>query len=53
MITVVGSDTYEYRGLSTDKKPIERVGNGSTFIEMDTGKVFMFDKKSKKWLLLN
>ena len=48
MITPVGSVTYEYRGLSTDKKPIERVGNGSVFFEIDTCKVFMFDEKNKK-----
>ena len=52
MITPVGSVTYEYRGLSTDKKPTERVGNGSVFFEMDTCKVFMFDEKAKKWIEL-
>ena len=52
MITAVGSTTYEYRGLSTDEKPIERVGNGSIFLEMDTCKVFAFDEKAKKWIEL-
>ena len=52
MITPVGSVTYEYRGLSTDKKPIERVGNGSLFFEMDTLKVYMFDEQHKEWLEL-
>ena len=47
MVTEVGSTTYEFRGLSTDKKPIKRVGNGSVFIEMDTLKVFLFDAESK------
>ena len=47
MITPVGTTTYEYRGLSTDKKPIEHVGNGSVFFEMDTCKVFMFDLESR------
>lgn len=49
MITVTGERTYEYRGLSTDEKPIERVGNGSIFIEMDSGKVYMFDEQNKEW----
>ena len=47
MITTINEKTYEFRGLSTDEKPIERVGNGSIFIEMDTGKVFIFDEQNK------
>ena len=46
MITAVGENTYEFRGLSTDEKPIERVGNGSIFIEIDTGKVYMFSEEN-------
>ena len=50
MITVVDESTYEFRGLSTDKKPVnDNVGNGSMFFEIDTGKVFLFDKKNKIW----
>lgn len=49
MITAVGEKTYEYRGLSTDVKPTERVGNGSIFIEIDTGKVYMFDRENTEW----
>lgn len=40
---------YDLRGLSTDEKPTEKVGNGSTFLEMDTGKVFIFDKENEEW----
>lgn len=29
-------------GLSTDTKP-DNVGNGSAFIEMDTGKIYFFN----------
>lgn len=47
MITTINEKTYEFRGLSTDEKPIERVGNGSVFIEIDTGKVFIFDEQNK------
>ena len=47
MITVTSEKTYEFRGLSTDEKPVEKVGNGSVFIEIDTGKVFMFDEQNK------
>ena len=50
MITV--TDEYrtckEGRGLSTDQKPMDW-GNGSIFYEMDTGKVFMFNKEDGIW----
>ena len=49
--------SVEIRGLSTDTKPIQFEGkktsivdNGSTFIKMDTGKVYMYDLEHKKWL---
>ena len=38
----------ELRGLSTDEKPIN-VENGTIFIEIDTGKIYMFDVVSKTW----
>lgn len=48
------SAVCEITGLSTDTKPIDKIdgvciGNGSTFIEMDTQKVFIFDKQNLKW----
>ena len=43
----------ELRGLSTDDKPttIENgiVENGSTFIEIDKGDVYMYDLDSETW----
>ena len=43
----------ELRGLSTDTKPTSisgnEVGNGSIFIEIDTGTIFMFDGDSSTW----
>lgn len=45
--------TGEFRGLSTDTKPTEfngkTVGNGSVFIEINTGKIFFFDADSETW----
>ena len=52
MITVVTNDNcFEFRGLSTDIKPIGSnainsnvkypISNGSVFFEMDTSKAFM------------
>jgi hypothetical protein len=37
-------------GLSTDEKPIDGYKNADRFMEMDTGKVFLFDEQNKKWL---
>ena len=46
----------EFRGLSTDTKPTKANGkdveNGSTFLEMDTAKVFAYDKTNDAWLQL-
>lgn len=38
-------------GLSTDTKPTGvSVGNGWSFIEMDTGKVFFYNAEDEEWL---
>lgn len=43
----------EMRGLSTDEKPTtinnSEIGNGSTFIEIDTGDLYMYDGESQTW----
>lgn len=43
----------ELYGLSTDTKPTEMQGkyiaNGSTFIEMDTGKIYLYDLENQEW----
>ena len=41
----------EYYGLSTDTKPSE-VPNGSTFLEMNTGNVYIYDAANGAWLSL-
>ena len=50
MITCVTNDKcHEYRGLSSDKKPIDdSVGNGSVYVEMDTKQVFLFNEDNKE-----
>jgi hypothetical protein len=40
---------HDYIGLSTDEKPLV-CANASTFYEMDTKKLFMFDAQNKVWL---
>lgn len=37
-------DNDEYRGLSTDIKPTVNVDYGSVFLELDTRKIFTYDK---------
>lgn len=50
--------TTEFRGLSSDTKPLvyvdengdeKQVANGSVFIEMDTQKIFFFDFDGQEW----
>ena len=53
MTTIINEKTYEFRGLSTDIKPMEKAGNGSVFIEMDTGKVYIFDEENLIWIELS
>lgn len=49
-----GQEIYaELRGLSTDTKPTtigdKAIGNGSAFVEIDTGNIVFFDGESKEW----
>jgi hypothetical protein len=43
----------EFRGLSSDTKPTSvddgDIANGSVFIEIDTGKLFLYDLDNKQW----
>ena len=48
--TASGDFSLEYRGLSTDTKPV--APNGSVFLEMDTGKVFCYDADGGNWIEL-
>ena len=48
-----GSWTHEYAGLSSDTKPTyaagKKIPNGSAFIEMDTGDIYLYDKENDQW----
>ena len=48
------SPILELCGLSTDTKPTEyngdKVSNGSTFYEMDTKNVYIYDAENSSWL---
>ena len=63
MITVTGVDkfnnTISLSGLSTDVKPIKnfefeyvnyKIRNFSTFYEMDTTALFMYDEENHMWI---
>ena len=39
-----------YYGLSTDAKPAQGVNNADRYLEMDSGKVYLFDEGGKRWL---
>ena len=39
----------EIRGLARDTKPTENINNGSTFIEIDTGKIYLYDAENQQW----
>lgn len=48
MVTVANL-VDEFVGLSTDTKPTENVRNGSTFVEMDTKKLYAYDEENAEW----
>lgn len=46
---VSNKKVYDVRCNSTDTKPTNKIPNGSTCIEIDTGKGFLFDGDEGKW----
>lgn len=49
-ITVTDGKRYiEAFGLSTDSKPTSGVVTGSVFVEVNTGKVYLFDEVGSQW----
>lgn len=58
MITIIRKESdikngnkpvLQITGKSTDEKPTD-VNNGSQFIEIDTGKLYFYDKEAEQWL---
>lgn len=50
MITFINHGKINaYYGLSTDTKPVD-APNASSFYEMDTGVLYLFDKDNQVWL---
>ena len=53
--SIVNSYIYSFTGLSTDTKPTQtykntQIQNGSSFVEMDTGTVFMYNEDGPAWI---
>lgn len=48
--TITGDNVREYTGLSTDTKPTEDVWGGSTFLEVDTKKIYIFNEDTSTWV---
>ena len=40
----------ELFGLSTDAKPTSGIVTGSVFVEVDTGKVYLFNEAASAWV---
>ena len=48
---IEGNDKYiEAAGLSTDSKPTENIVTGSVFLEVNTGKGFLFNETAGTWV---
>lgn len=52
----IGKESFvlaELSGLSTDTKPTEigstKIDNGSTYIEIDTGSIYLYDLENQEW----
>lgn len=46
---------HEFFGKSTDEKPVGKLNgcqivNGSIFIEIDTGKIYLYDEDDNQWI---
>lgn len=53
--SIVNSYIYSFTGLSTDTKPTRtykntQIQNGSQFLEMDSGKLYMYNETSHTWV---
>lgn len=46
---------FSFQGLSTDEKPIGKyeelkIGNGSSFLELDTKEIYFYDQENQAWV---
>lgn len=57
MVRITNETTYpankryiEAFGLSTDSKPTTGIITGSVFVEVDTGKAYLFNETASAWV---
>lgn len=50
MVSIVNLAIRDYIGISTDTKPSGNVANGSSYLEMDTGKTYYYDADGEEWI---
>ena len=48
----LSKEIIEYVGLSTDEKPTDLIVTGSTFLEADTGNLYIFSEEGAEWIKL-
>lgn len=50
--TIIGQDKKyaTIYGLSTDTKPVEEFIMGSVFVEVDTGKAYLYNESTEAWV---
>lgn len=46
----LGNMSDVFIGLSSDTKPTDGIYNGSVFLEMNTGVIYMWDAEGQEWL---
>lgn len=46
----VNKEIIEYCGLSTDEKPNGLIVTGSTFLEIDTGDLYIYNEETAEWV---
>lgn len=59
MLTIADvSKGHDYRGLAKDLEELknikdkQKIGNGSTFIDIETGDVYFYDRENDEWHLI-
>ncbi len=61
MLTVADiADAHDFRGLDKDLEALKntkeelkvRIGNGSTFVNIETGDVYFYDRENDTWNLI-
>lgn len=50
--TLTRKTMANFFGASTDSKPTENIVNGSAFLEVNTGKIFLFNESTSTWVEL-